>query len=105
MQVWRETNKLAEGGGWNVRVLGDGEKKEKKWKGRRAKKAKVVEEVAVKEDESDEESDEEGAAVEDAVKDDVEVDKTTSAEPTDVLITTPLRLIYAIKAGTIDVSK
>ncbi|KAI5479489.1 ATP-dependent rna helicase rok1 [Pseudohyphozyma bogoriensis] len=97
MQVFRETSRLAEGGGWVVKVLGDEQKSKKgkkkgkkgKGKGKEEKKAEV---------EEDEEAEEEKVAVEE------EVEAEPELSTTDVLITTPLRLIYAIKAKTVDVS-
>lgn len=112
MQVWRETNKLAAGGGWSVKVLGDdGGKKKKDKKRRKVKKAKVVEGEkkdgdadAQAEAGEDEGSEEEVEAPAEAEVNGVQVEAPANVGPTDVLITTPLRLVYAIKNGTIDVS-
>ena len=134
MQVWRETNKLAQGGGWSVKVLGDdGGKKKKDKKKRKLKKVKAVEaekkeeteaELEAEEASEDEEVDVPAEAEVNGVQveapanvgptgelddpglwNDILAGLTGSAFTADVLITTPLRLIYAIKAGTIDVSQ
>lgn len=98
MQVWRETTKLAAGGGWGVKVLGEEERVagggKKKKSGKKGKKGeKVVEVVA--------EADDVVAEVEEVV---VDMDGPGAPGPTDILITTPLRLIFAIKAKTVDLS-
>ncbi|ORY56786.1 P-loop containing nucleoside triphosphate hydrolase protein [Leucosporidium creatinivorum] len=117
MQVLRETSKLGAGGGWNIKVLGEDEraaksgepKKRKGRKGKRTKKPKTErkDKKAGSDDDEESESEEE---VEEKEKPEEQEDepvgeKEAAAEPstpTDILITTPLRLIYAIKAGTVD---
>ena len=99
MQVWRETTKLAAGGGWGVKVLGEEERVagggKKKKSGKKAKKVegKVEEVVEVKTAKVE---------VEETVV--VDLEGPGAPGPTDILITTPLRLIFAIKAKTVDLS-
>ncbi|GAA5961408.1 hypothetical protein JCM21900_004901 [Sporobolomyces salmonicolor] len=118
MQVLRETRRLADGGEWRVGVLGEEgvgmvkNEKGKKGKGNNAKKGKKgkgkKEEVA-------------GAEVKAAVKEDDIADKAEPTDekevakmeedaaapylgPLDILITTPLRLIFALKSSTVSLS-
>jgi ATP-dependent RNA helicase DDX52/ROK1 len=94
MQVLRETARLAEGGGWGIKVLGEDERakggeKGKGKKGRKGKKGKgkkVEEKVAKSEDEDEDESDEsgeeEGAAEPVVQKQEVEEEEVKPATPT-----------------------
>ncbi|KAL8291323.1 hypothetical protein RQP46_002301 [Phenoliferia psychrophenolica] len=96
MQVYREATRLGEGGGWQVRVLGEEHRKLKvesgkggnnhktKGKGKGKGKDKVGEE-------------EEGTVVVAPV-----VPELPLEGPTDILISTPLGLVFAIKSGRVD---
>ncbi|BGP52138.1 RNA-dependent ATPase rok1 [Rhodotorula kratochvilovae] len=113
MQVLREARRLAgaeEGEGeWKVAVLGEegvgGVKKEQKKKGKKAKKAKKVEkeggEAAERAGDGAEEKDEPAAAEEAVEGEDAEKAYTG---PVDILITTPLRLVFALKAGAVSLA-
>ncbi|KAM0789793.1 hypothetical protein ACM66B_006645 [Microbotryomycetes sp. NB124-2] len=92
MQVLRETEKLSRGGEWKVTVLGEGEDGQagKKHKGNKKKKGKDKKEAGAEKVEVEEQRAEE------------ETEKL--APLVDMLISTPLRLIYAIKNGAVDVS-
>ncbi|KAK4051563.1 RNA-dependent ATPase rok1 [Microbotryomycetes sp. JL201] len=83
MQVLRETESLSKGGGWRVTVLGEHEEN----KTTKKQKDKKKHGKAKQQDDQEEEEVEE-----------------KQAPLVDMLISTPLRLIYAIKNGAVDVS-
>ncbi|GAA6056241.1 hypothetical protein JCM3770_002104 [Rhodotorula araucariae] len=102
MQVLREARRLAGAGDdeleWRVAALGEegvgGAKKEQTKKGKKAKKAKAAkdgDEVAESASADTAEGHEPAAA-------------GAHAGPVDILITTPLRLVFALKAGTVSLA-
>lgn len=111
MQVFREVSELARGGGWSCVVLGEEErvkkielekeKKANKSKGKKGGTAVAVEEVAEPELDDDAEEDHTGRSCLDCYFRD---SKLTISDATDILITTPLRLIFAIQSGAVDLS-
>ncbi|KAK4056375.1 RNA-dependent ATPase rok1 [Microbotryomycetes sp. JL221] len=99
MQVLRETEKLSKQGGWRVNVLSeqnDGsialkqqfKNKKKKKKVHKGKKSQQNDKIEAEQDVNDEE----------------EITEPNEAPLVDMLISTPLRLIFAIKNGAVDVS-
>ncbi|GAA6033533.1 hypothetical protein JCM8097_001441 [Rhodosporidiobolus ruineniae] len=110
MQVLRETRRLAdseeEGGAeWVVKVLGEegvGVMKKKAKKGKKGKKAKGKKEEGEKEGEETVEA-VEGEAVE-AKEEEAATEQEPYSGPIDILITTPLRLVFALKSGAVSLS-
>ncbi|GAA6011064.1 hypothetical protein JCM10207_005483 [Rhodosporidiobolus poonsookiae] len=110
MQVLRETRRLAGEGGWKVAVLGEegvGGARKVKEKGKKKKgkkgKGKKADEAA---DEKVEEMAEEPVEIEVATIEDAEAgeEQAPYAGPIDVLITTPLKLVFALQSSTVSLS-
>lgn len=107
MQVLRETRRLTRDGEWKVGVLGEegvgNVKKEKTSKKAKKGKGKVV---APKDDEGDGEGEEAylGPIGEHEKKKKGTESKLTRSLDPDILITTPLRLVYALKSSLVDYS-
>ncbi|GAA5974581.1 hypothetical protein JCM11641_007011, partial [Rhodosporidiobolus odoratus] len=111
MQVLRETRRLAGEGGWVVKVLGEervgmpekkDESKRSKKRKAKAKEAELAEEVEKGEEDAEpEEVVAAGAAEEAATEKEVE---EPYQGPIDVLITTPLRLVFALKSSLVSLS-
>ncbi|GAA5837774.1 hypothetical protein JCM11251_002319 [Rhodosporidiobolus azoricus] len=111
VQVLRETRRLAGEGGWVVKVLGEegvgvvrksGKKEKKAKKAKKAKGKKVAAgeaEVVEPEEKEDEHvaQDTEGEVAE-------EEGQTAYQGPIDILITTPLRLVFALKSSHVSLS-
>ncbi|GAA5886467.1 hypothetical protein JCM5296_001917 [Sporobolomyces johnsonii] len=104
MQVLRETRRLADGGDWRVGVLGEEgvgmvkSEKGKKGKGKQAKKGKK----GKGKKEGGEDAEENAVEKEDDVEE--EDAPAPYLGPMDILITTPLRLIFALKSSTVSLS-
>ncbi|GAA5877321.1 hypothetical protein JCM8547_003833 [Rhodosporidiobolus lusitaniae] len=124
MQVLRETRRLAGEGGWVVKVLGEegvgGVKRTKEKKGKKSKKAKKgkgkkVEEAGEEKKGEPEAEDDEEEKAEPVEEDLPEEERKPEGEaageteeaysgPIDILITTPLRLVFALKSHSISLS-
>ncbi|GAA5989286.1 hypothetical protein JCM5350_003430, partial [Sporobolomyces pararoseus] len=128
MQVLRETRRLTTndnnndeeeegvgsgGGGWKVGVLGEegiGSVRKEKKKNNKGKKGKAKKGKGKQQGEEEEktalEGKEEGSDSEvEEEKEDVQDEEGEAyLGPIDILITTPLRLVYAIKSGLVDLS-
>ncbi|GAA6061522.1 hypothetical protein JCM10212_004512 [Sporobolomyces blumeae] len=129
MQVLRETRRLAQGGEWKVGVLGEegigsvrqgktGKKQKGNKKGKGKAKAKVKEdgkgaEAGSDKGDADEDGDEvveggvageEGQTASELGKSAGEAEAEPYLGPLDILITTPLRLVFALKSNLVSFS-
>ncbi|GAA6006785.1 hypothetical protein JCM11491_003180 [Sporobolomyces phaffii] len=105
IQVLRETKRLiGADGGWKVGVLGEegigsvkkeGSKKKKKQQKKKGGKGKKA---------ATEGSDDEGEDDAEEAEETIEQEEEAYLGPIDILITTPLRLVYALKSNLVSVS-